>query len=948
MSSFRQAIALTIGAVLTCGMCSASGAQARRSGNVITPASGIEQPIDIGVRAHTHFKILVGPAGQGAVPFSGLGPAGGLSPAQLRSAYNLPSTGGSQIIAIVDAYDYPTALNDFNKFSSQFGLPQETSTNATASTNKVFQVLYQGGVKPAVDSTGGWELEEALDIEWSHAMAPGAKIVLVEAADPSFTNLLAAEDQATTYVDGNGQKVAEVSNSWGGSEFSGENTYDSHFTSTAVTYFVSAGDSGAPAEYPSASPNVISAGGTSVATNGSGAFTGETGWSSGGGGPSLYETTPSYQSGVASTVGAARGTPDISFDADPSTGVSVYDSYAYSGKVYGWLVLGGTSVSSPALAGIANLAATAAGSFPAGSVALLTNIYKNLGTSNFRDITSGNNHYAAKAGWDFVTGVGSCQGLAGLQNPTNVPTITTLSPASVLAGSGAFTLTVTGTKFVSGSTVNWNGTALTTTYVSATQLTASVPATDTATAGSESITVTNPGGPTSTAASFAVVARPVITSLSPSSTTAGAASFTLTVTGSGFTSSSAINWNGTALSTVFGSSTQLTATVAAASVATKGTASVTVVNAGPVTSNSSTFTINAPPTITSLSPGTATAGSAAFTLTVNGTGYGTGSVVHWGATTLTTTYVSATQVTAAVPAANSAIAGSFNVTVVNTGSVSSNAVVFTVTTPLTLTALSPASASVGSAAFVLTVTGTGFASGASIKWNGTSLTTTYISATQLSATIPAADLTAATTASITVANPSGAATAALAFSVLAGPVISSTTPSIVTAGGPAFTMTVTGSGFRSSDIVRMGASYPATTYVTPTTLQVAVPASYIATGQFLSVMVKDAGQVLNSNIVYLTVNNPAPTVTSMTPNSVLHGSSAININISGSNFIPSSQVQWIVGTKTTLLTIVAQTATSITATVPANLIATAGSASVAVSNPTPGGGTSTPVTFTIR
>ena len=105
-----------------------------------------------------------------------------------------------------------------------------------------------------------------------------------------------------------------------------------------------------------------------------------------------------------------RGTPDLSYDADPDTGVPIYSSFINGG----WFVVGGTSVSSPALAGIANLAGTAKGAFPAGSQVLLATIYNNLGSANFRDITSGNNGYAAAAGWDFVTGVGSCIGLGGL------------------------------------------------------------------------------------------------------------------------------------------------------------------------------------------------------------------------------------------------------------------------------------------------------------------------------------------------------------------------------------------------------------------------------------------------------------------------------------------------------------------------------------------------------
>lgn len=577
---------------------SSAMAQGTVKGSSYIPASSVEQPMDIGVRAHTYVQLLAGQGDGRVSPAGGQGPKNGLTPAQVRAAYNLPSTGGSKIIAIVDAYDDPNALADFNTFSAQYGLPQETSTSATAATNKVFQVVYAGGTKPGTDSTGGWELEEALDIEWAHAMAPSAKIVLVEAATNAYANLFAAVDTATNYVDGNGTKVAEVSCSWGGSEFSGETADDVHFTSTSVSYFVSSGDSGSPAHYPSSSPNVVSCGGTTLNTTGAGAFQTEVAWNSSGGGPSTYETTPPYQAGVASRVGAARGTPDVSYVANPTTGVSVYDSYSQTGVAAGWQLVGGTSVSAPSLAGVANVAATSAGSFPAGSQALLTTIYLNLGSSNFRDITSGNNGYASQAGWDFVTGVGSPLGLIGFQKVVAAPSLTAVSPGSATVGSAAITGSVTGAGFLSGATVNWNGTALTTAYVSSTQLTISIPAADLTTAGTASITAVNPGSSNSNSVTFTINNPvPTITSLSPSSAKHGGASFTLTITGTHFLSGSVVAWTSgkttTALSIKSSTSTALSVTVPSSLIAAAGTATVTVSNPGPGGGASSpvTFTI---------------------------------------------------------------------------------------------------------------------------------------------------------------------------------------------------------------------------------------------------------------------------------------------------------------------------------------------------------------------
>jgi subtilase family serine protease len=198
--------------------------------------------------------------------------------------------------------------------------------------------------------------------------------------------------------------------SWGGSEFASEAGNDSHMVHAGTVYFASSGDTGGVTIYPGVSPNVVSAGGTRVNRNAAGAFVSETGWSGSGGGPSTYEPRPGYQLGVANIVGTQRGVPDFSFDADPATGVSVFDSTPCQG-LSGWLVFGGTSVASPSLAGIVNLA----GHFATSSNAELTTIYSNLGNSlDFRDITSGTaGSFSCTIGWDFVTGVGSNQGTAG-------------------------------------------------------------------------------------------------------------------------------------------------------------------------------------------------------------------------------------------------------------------------------------------------------------------------------------------------------------------------------------------------------------------------------------------------------------------------------------------------------------------------------------------------------
>jgi subtilase family serine protease len=198
------------------------------------------------------------------------------------------------VIAIVDAYDYPTAKNDFDYFSNQYHLP--LSTDACNGSNSCFSVVYATGAQPAANC--GWAQEAALDIEWAHAMAPNAQIVLVEAKSSSFTDLLYAVDVATNIVVSGGGpagnvKAGEVSMSWGGSEFRGETSYDTHFNNNLnVVYFAASGDSGGQTIYPSVSPYVVSAGGTTLTFSGSTVT--ETGWSGSGGGPSKYEPRPAY------------------------------------------------------------------------------------------------------------------------------------------------------------------------------------------------------------------------------------------------------------------------------------------------------------------------------------------------------------------------------------------------------------------------------------------------------------------------------------------------------------------------------------------------------------------------------------------------------------------------------------------------------------------------------
>lgn len=265
------------------------------------------------------------------------------------------------------------------------------------------------------------------------------------------------------------------------------------------------------------------------------------------------------------------------------------------------------------------------------------------------------------------------------------PTINGISPNSAPAGGAAFTMTVTGQNFTAGSSVLWNGTALATTFVSATQLTALVPANLIAFAGSSSVTVANPGGSNSNSSPFTITSAtssgPFLSSLSPNSVVAGGSSVNLTVNGSGFIVGAEVLWNGSPLSTTEISAYQLLASVPSSFVQSAGTAIITVLNPNQPVSNGLTFSIveqsSGPPTITSLSPGSALPGGPGFALIVTGTNFLSGATVEWNGTPLASIFQgSPTDLSAVVPASLIANSGTASITVANPNGTTSNAVPF--------------------------------------------------------------------------------------------------------------------------------------------------------------------------------------------------------------------------------------------------------------------------------
>jgi hypothetical protein len=328
-----------------------------------------------------------------------------LTPMQIRHAYGFDQIsfsngakgdGTGQTIAIVDAYDDPNIGADLAHFDSTFGLPDPPSFLKATPAN--------------IQADSGWAGEIALDVEWAHAVAPGAGLLLVEAASASYADLLSAVNFAATYPG-----VSVVSMSWGSGEFSAETgaAYDGVFANRpGVSFVASSGDYGAPPSWPAVSPNVLAVGGTRLSVDSAGNYLSEKGWGNGsssrysggsGGGISRYEPKPSFQSSVTQS-STKRTSPDVAYNADPNSGVYVYDSF--NG---GWFSVGGTSAGAPQWSGlvaIANQGRAALGKGTLSATDTLPAIY-GLPSADFHDVTSGNNGYSATTGYDLVTGRGS-------------------------------------------------------------------------------------------------------------------------------------------------------------------------------------------------------------------------------------------------------------------------------------------------------------------------------------------------------------------------------------------------------------------------------------------------------------------------------------------------------------------------------------------------------------
>ena len=438
-----------------------------QSGHVYIPESSKEHPGDAGVRAHTNLVMYSadgnGPAHlEPPADVETPGPLGTVQMAETPSSLGclyvgspapgspgcIPSfttTGGPSpgygAIAVVDAWNSPSAHDDLNAFDTHFALKATNliTVYATGGTSSC------STVPPPPAGQQGWQVETSLDVEWAHVFAPNAQIILIEACSSSWADLLWAEQVAFNYIVAHYPAGGQVSNSWGGGEFAGQIADDLLFADMNYNYatgwkppilaFASSGDSGFGVSYPATNPWVVAAGGTSVLRDSiTHKVTSESCWGGSGGGTSAYET---YVTDVEDFTGgnmgpwanyqypifgqSNRANPDLSFDADPASGVYVYNQSV----IGGWTMVGGTSVSSPALASIVNRAGNNLGSVfltPIGDdyFSNFENnlLYSQLATAkaystNFYDVKTGSNGSSAVASWDYCTGVGTPRGLLG-------------------------------------------------------------------------------------------------------------------------------------------------------------------------------------------------------------------------------------------------------------------------------------------------------------------------------------------------------------------------------------------------------------------------------------------------------------------------------------------------------------------------------------------------------
>ena len=441
---------------------------------------------------------------------------------------------------------------------------------------------------------------------------------------------------------------------------------------------------------------------------------------------------------------------------------------------------------------------------------------------------------------------------------------------------------------------------------------------------------------------------PIVTSVTPDTATVGSVGPSIVVAGNNFVSRSIVQLDGAPLATSFISVTELRATIPTSKLAQTGVLRLSV-GTGPPGGGASkevTFDVQNPgATLTSLSPLSVVAGAGATSLQAGGTGFVNGAKIVYGATDLTTTFVSSTSLTATIPASLLVTSGTMPVKVVNPapGGGASTPISFTIANPsASIQGINPSAAFVGSAAVALVVNGSGFVSGSNVLFNGAVLPTTFISSGEVHATVPASSLGAAGDFPVAVSNPppGGGVTAPVVFRVqYPAPQSTSLAPSTVAAGSIPTDVVVTGLGFFITSQITFDGAPAATTYQDPTHLKATLTAAQLANAGSISVrVVNSTPGGGTSTALAFTVTNGVPSIAALNPASVTAGSPDRTITINGSGFVSTSTAQ----SNGVLIMTTYVNPNTLTAVVPANHLINPGSVAITVTNPPPGGGTSAP------
>ncbi len=652
----------------------------------------------------------------------------GLAPAELQSAYKLPSSsaGSGQTVAIVDAYNDPTAESDLAAYRSAYGLP--SCTSAGGCFEKVSQTGTTSYPPQPTREEGDWPVEESLDLDMVSAICPNCHIMLVEANSAGMGDLGAAENEAVKLG------ATEVSNSWASFEFQGEASYDSYFNHPGIPITFASGDwgydndeynAGVPS-YPATSPDVIAVGGTVLTPAGNSRGWSESVWSRSGSGCSVFEAKPSYQidSGCSK-----RTTNDIAAVAED---LSIYDTSGTSGegKLAGWYTVGGTSAATPIIAAVEALSGSETHSLGASA------FYKNA--ASFFAVTSGSNgscggSYLCTGGSGYrgPTGVGTPDGVLS-QSSTPPPPVLTVSSVSPAAGStrGGTSVVIKGTGFVKGATVKIGSKASSVTVHSETEITAVTPS---ASAGSDEVVVTDEHGTSSGGPKYTYVAPPVpaVTSVSPAegSTHGGAA---VTIKGSGFVSGATVKIGTKASSVKVHSETEITAVTPSASA---GSDEVIVTDENGVSSGGPKYTFVTPPVpaVSSVAPaeGSTRGGTA---VTIRGSGFVSGATVKIGGKASSVKVRSESEITVVTPSQSPSSA---EVIVTDENGVSSGGPRYKYVPPPvpTVTSISPAEGPTSGGTLV-TIKGSNFLPGSSVKIGKSALSVSVRTNTEITAKTP--------------------------------------------------------------------------------------------------------------------------------------------------------------------------------------------------------------------